>query len=296
MRKGLFISLGLHAAILFWSVAVFPAARDLNAPKIQPLPVDIVSATEFTRIKAGKRDAKEEKPAAQKKPDKPKPAANKKAEKPKPKPKPKKAKAPAKKKIAKKAEAPPRVKKAKAKPAPKPKPKKKVAKKKPPKKKKAPTLARKPKSKDFNADRIAALLDKAPDAGSIAPPAPAKKPANKPKPQKPAKGVAKGRDIRMSLSEIDALRARISQCWNPPVGGLGAEVLKVKLRLRLGRDGMLASRPEVVNRAASPFFVAASESAVRAVMLCQPYQLPAAKYALWRDMILNFDPREMFGG
>ena len=59
---------------------------------------------------------------------------------------------------------------------------------------------------------------------------------------------------------------------------------------------MLSGRPEVVNREASQFFTAAADSAVRAVMLCQPYQLPPAKYALWRDMILNFDPREMFGG
>ncbi|MDH3580235.1 MAG: hypothetical protein OEM91_06370 [Hyphomicrobiales bacterium] len=292
MRKGLVISLGLHAAILFWSVAVFPAARDLNAPKIQPVPVDIVSATEFTKIKAGKRDAKEVKPAASKKPDKPKPVAKKKT----PKPKPKKAKAAPKKKVAKKAEPAPKVKKAKAKPAPKPKPKKKVAAKKSPKKKTSPTIERKPKKNSFDADRIAALLDKAPDGGSTASLAPVKKPANKPKPNKPSRGVAAGRDVTMSLSEIDALRARISQCWNPPTGGLGADALKVKLRLRLGRDGMLSGRPEVVNKGASPFFVAAADSAVRAVMLCQPYQLPAAKYALWRDMILNFDPREMFGG
>lgn len=292
MRKGLVISLGLHTAILFWSVAVFPAARDLNAPKVQPVPVDIVSSAEFTKIKAGKREAEEKKPAVQKKPDKPKSVTKKKVKKPKPK----KAKAPAKKKIAKKAEPAPKVKKAKAKPVPKPKPKKKVAAKKPPKKKKTPTVERKPKSKSFDADRIAALLDKAPDAGSSAPPAPVKKPAKKPMTKTPARGVAAGRDVAMSLSEIDALRARISQCWNPPTGGLGADALKVKLRLRLARDGMLASRPEVVNTGASPFFVAAADSAVRAVMLCQPYQLPAAKYALWRDMILNFDPREMFGG
>jgi hypothetical protein len=100
----------------------------------------------------------------------------------------------------------------------------------------------------------------------------------------------------MTLSEIDALRARISQCWSPPVGGLGADAIRVKLRLQLGSDGMLANRPQVVNRDGSPFFQAAADSAVRAVMLCQPYQLPATKYALWKDMILNFDPREMFGG
>ena len=111
-----------------------------------------------------------------------------------------------------------------------------------------------------------------------------------------AKGRSNGRDLSMTFKEIDALRAKISQCWNPPVGGLGADAIKVKLRLRLREDGVLSREPEVVNRQGSPFFRAAADAAVRAVMLCQPYQLPARKYAMWRDMILNFDPKEMFGG
>ena len=36
------------------------------------------------------------------------------------------------------------------------------------------------------------------------------------------------------------------------------------------------------------------DSAVRAVYQCQPYALPSEKYALWRDMILNFDPSDMY--
>ena len=44
----------------------------------------------------------------------------------------------------------------------------------------------------------------------------------------------------------------------------------------------------------SPFFQAAADSAVRAVFQCQPYELPSEKYALWRDMILNFDPSDMY--
>jgi hypothetical protein len=33
---------------------------------------------------------------------------------------------------------------------------------------------------------------------------------------------------------------------------------------------------------------------VRAVFQCQPYALPVVKYALWRDMILTFDPSQMY--
>jgi colicin import membrane protein len=40
----------------------------------------------------------------------------------------------------------------------------------------------------------------------------------------------------------------------------------------------------------------AAESALRAVRRCQPYTMPAAKYDIWRDVEVTFDPRDMFGG
>ncbi len=288
MRRGLIISLALHLLILFSALAVFPFSGDRLPVKPTPLPVDLVTQAELTKIKAGQRKAKAERDKAEKKPEpakkkavtKPKPTKVKSVKAPAPKPKPK----------------PKRQVKAKPKPKPKPKPKKVVKKKKPKPKKVAARPKAKPKpapakKKEFDPDNIAALLNKVPDAGpqTTAALEPKKKP-------QPAKGRSDGRDLAMTFNEIDALRAKISQCWNPPVGGLGAEAIKVKLRLRLREDGVLSREPEVVNRAGSPFFRAAADAAVRAVMLCQPYQLPARKYALWRDMILNFDPKEMFGG
>src|SRR5262249_47189421 len=83
-------------------------------------------------------------------------------------------------------------------------------------------------------------------------------------------------------------------CWTPPPGGLGADQIAVKLRLKLNEDGTLVGYPTVANSGSSPFFQAAADRAVRAVFQCQPYELPQAKYALWRDMILNFDPSEMY--
>jgi hypothetical protein len=49
-----------------------------------------------------------------------------------------------------------------------------------------------------------------------------------------------------------------------------------------------------MNPQSSPFFIAAADSAKRAVIQCQPYSLPAEKYAAWQDVILNFDPKDMF--
>jgi len=46
-----------------------------------------------------------------------------------------------------------------------------------------------------------------------------------------------------------------------------------------------------------PAFTAASESALRAVRSCAPYSfLPVAKYEAWKDVIIDFDPRDMFRG
>jgi len=42
-------------------------------------------------------------------------------------------------------------------------------------------------------------------------------------------------------------------------------------------------------------FRAFGESAVRALQQCNPLRLPADKYALWQDMIVNFDPKQAVG-
>ena len=100
----------------------------------------------------------------------------------------------------------------------------------------------------------------------------------------------------MSANEIDAFKAQVSQCWRPPTGGVGSGRLIVKLRIRLKRNGTLAASPKLLNSSDSPFFRPAAEAAQRAIWQCQPYRMPKTKFATWKDMILNFDPREMYGG
>lgn len=172
-----------------------------------------------------------------------------------------------------------------------------------------PTLSAPGKS-DFDPDRIAALLNRDPTAGGASlPPEEPREPWRRPstleeqatglapdRPQRIARGSPDGRDDRMSANEIDAFRSQISRCWTPPVGGLGGDPIVVKLRIALNEDGSLTRPPEVSNQMASPFFRPAADSAVRAVMQCQPYRMPAEKYVQWRDMLLTFDPRHMYGG
>ena len=285
MGRSTFISAALHTAILLFALVAFPAAKMEHAPLVA-IPVDLATPSEITKIKAGMADAKDDAPLAGK-PKEQKPEAVKEASKPeetaeapKPEDKPKPKDKP---KAEEKAEAPKPEPKVEAKKGEKPaKPKKAEAKLKKP----APKVAKK---RDFNTDRIAALLNKIPDAtDEPAPVLPSEETPNK------VRGQSNGTEMTMSVNEIDALRARIAQCWSPPPGGLGADQIVVKLRLNLNEDGTLVGYPTVANRGSSPFFQAAADSAVRAVYQCQPYALPSDKYALWRDMILNFDPSEMY--
>jgi hypothetical protein len=288
MGKSTFISAALHTAILLWALVAFPAAKMDRAPLLA-IPVDLATPAEVTKIKAGMADAKDEAPLAGK-PKEEKPEAVKEAKKPveqtaeaaaKPKAEQKpeeKLKAETPKEAAPKPEA----KKPEEKPA---KPKEAAAA--PPQKPAPPAAAKK---RDFNTDRIAALLNKIPDAANEPSPV---VPSDE-TPSKKVRGQSNGTQMIMAVNEIDALRARIAQCWSPPPGGLGADQIVVKLRLKLNEDGTLVGYPTVANSGSSPFFQAAADSAVRAVYQCQPYSLPSDKFALWRDMILNFDPSEMY--
>jgi hypothetical protein len=311
LGRSAFISAALHAAILLWIIVILPGARPLDAPPIKEIPVDIVSPSALTSIKAGTEDAKSDKALAAKPQPKSAAAAKPKtpdtqvaAAPPPPPPPPAvspKAPAPDKAESPKpaEAEAPPKLDKAAE--APKPKddqsadsePPPSLPLHRPPPPKMTPTRPKPSmtaKSKDdLNTDRIAALLNKVPDSGG----GPSSDEASQDAAAR-AHGQSNGTKLAMSVDEIDALRARIAQCWNPPPGGLGAAHIVIKLRMKLNEDGTLVGYPTVENSDPSPYFQAAADSAVRAVYQCQPYVLPPEKYSLWRDMILNFDPSDMY--
>lgn len=165
------------------------------------------------------------------------------------------------------------------------------------------------KAEKFDPNRISALINRDPTAGQQPAEEGPRQPWRKPSSLQEqatgmtpgttshtAYGTPTGRDDRMSANEIDAFIAQIARCWTPPVGGLGGEAIVVKLHIELNEDGTLARPPQVANSQSSPFFTPAADSAVRAVLQCQPYRMPVKKYGMWRDMILNFDPRQMYGG
>jgi colicin import membrane protein len=113
-----------------------------------------------------------------------------------------------------------------------------------------------------------------------------------------ALGAPEGRDMQLSASEIAVLAQIIKSCvqskWSILGGGESAETAIVKMRLRFNPDGTLEAPPQIMNPQSTAYFLAVSDSAVRAVEACEPFNLPPAKYEIWKDIVLNFNPHEMF--
>ena len=105
--------------------------------------------------------------------------------------------------------------------------------------------------------------------------------------------------LPVTMSEIEAVRRQIERCWNLPAGAKDAENLVVSIRVEMAIDG--TPRTAVVTdqgrMRSDPFYRAAAESAVRAVLnpRCHPFTLPREKYSRWKTITLVFNPKEMFG-
>lgn len=313
MRSGLTISSVAHASALLWAVLTF-GVDPLESAHTDSLPVDIISTSEFTQMMQGQKTAKKQetpKPLVERQgeqkvvPDpvekvterkeieatrepkppvpqeKPEPKPQQKPEPPKPEPKPKAEQKPEPKpeqKIDPIAEA-----LAKADPKPK--------KEEPKKQAEAPQPKPKPQPKQppkFDPSKISALLDKRDAQRNAITGQEVNRTASL--------GVPSGRASTLSQSEIDALRAQIQACWNPPPGSLDARDLIVQVRLQLNRDGSVSHDPQVLNRGSHPQFQVAAEAARRAIRRCAPYKMPIAKYDVWQDVEVTFDPREMYRG
>jgi colicin import membrane protein len=71
----------------------------------------------------------------------------------------------------------------------------------------------------------------------------------------------------------------------------------VLIRIKLKPDGRLADGPIVLSRGQSPLYVAARDSAVRALFRGQPFDmLRPEHYEQWKDIEITFDPRDMIRG
>jgi len=100
----------------------------------------------------------------------------------------------------------------------------------------------------------------------------------------------------LSQTELDALRRRLSECWNPPPGIDSNSDAYVVLRVQFKPDASLAGEPVVVEDSASVQGPALAESGKRALLSCQPFaMLRPEHYELWKDISVKFNPRELLG-
>lgn len=126
-----------------------------------------------------------------------------------------------------------------------------------------------PKERVFDQSKIAALLDKRdPSRESIA--------GSQLNDQR-ALGKSTGMSANNSATWGAMFKQQVERCWNKPYGGEIRQPM-VSITVRLGRDGSLQAAPKLEQPSGDPTVRAYQETAVRAMLQCQPYRLPPAMY------------------
>jgi outer membrane biosynthesis protein TonB len=294
--KTLVASVALHVLVIGWGLVSFSSKAFESMPE-ESLPVDIISADQLAKVTAGMKSGKKENPKplvekvaeakpvedtvgkitekapvvtdtspppqpkpvekpVEKKPDPPKPVAE---SKPKEEPKP----------IEKKPD-PPKVdpiaealKKEEKKPLPKPQVQ--AAK---------PVEQQKPKERTFDQSKIAALLDKRDPARQAV--------TGETLNSNAALGLAHGKAADNSATWGSMFQAQVERCWKKPYGGIESQKPEVAFAIRLKRDGTLEGMPVPEGTPATAYLRVYQESALRAIIECQPYNLPAAYFEEWK--------------
>ena len=289
MRDALVYSVLSHAVIMVIGYFGLPYIQREAVLTDTPIMVEIVNVSELTNAPPPKPEKKPP-PKAEKKPPPPPKKPSQTAAPPPPPPAkdPEVAALPAEPKPKAKPKPKPEAK-------PKPKPIRKLAKAKPRRKPKPP-------------DAFTSVLRTVEKLKNRPPPKEKKKEDKKPEKketfeQQMAQALmsrtARHDPLRsLAISEIDLVRQQIRECWSLPAGAKEAENLSIEIKMAMNPDGTVRqARILDQNRLQSdPFFRAAAESALRAVLNphCNPLKLPPEKYQQWQNMILIFDPRDMF--
>jgi outer membrane biosynthesis protein TonB len=293
--KTLVASVVLHVLVLGWTMVSF-STRALEMTPEDSVPVDVVSPDQLAHIMAGMKTGKKENPkplvdkVAEAKPVDD--AVGKVSEKPpvvtetSPPPQPKVEEKP----VEKKPDPPKVVEKPKEEPKPiekKPDPVKpdpiaeaiKKEEKKPPPKPvqqaaKPPEPAKPKTERAFDQSKIAALLDKRDPTRQAA--------TGDTLNSNAALGLSKGAAADNSATWGAMFKQQVERCWKKPYGGIEAQRSEAAFAIRLKRDGSLEGMPVPEGTPATPYLRVYQESALRAIIECQPYRLPAAFFEEWK--------------
>jgi outer membrane biosynthesis protein TonB len=303
--KTLVASVVLHVLVIGWGLVSFSSKAFESIPE-ESLPVDIISSDQLAKVTAGMKTGKKENPkplvekVAEAKPADD--AVGKISEKPpvvtdtSPPPTPK-----VEKPVEKKPDPPKPVAEAKPKEEPKPIEKKpdppkvdpiaealKKEEKKPPPKPVAQAAAPqppKPKAeRPFDQSKIAALLDKRdPSRQAI---------TGDTLNSNAALGLSKGKAADNSATWGAMFQSQVERCWKKPFGGIESQNPEAVFEIKLKRDGTLESAPVPDGSPSTPYLRVYQESALRAIIECQPYNLPAAFFDEWKYFSPVFTERK----
>ena len=292
MKKQLGISAALHLAALAALLITIPSLTQEMDLSEQIIPVEIVNVADVTNTKISPTPTAKptptptrtvaQQPVEQQQPKPP--------EKPPEPPKPPEPKPPEKQPVPdEKAEIIP------DKTKPPEKPKEEPKKPEPPKPEKPPE---KPQEKPSPPkDALASVLKNIQKLKDTTPTSPTPNPDAEESPKAVTSTQAPSAGQQLSISELDALRRQISQCWNVPAGGRGVENMQIELYIEVSED-RIPTRVEVVDKAkmaSDPFFRTMAESAQRALLnpRCRPLLLPPEKYSEWQKIRMTFNPKDM---
>ena len=106
----------------------------------------------------------------------------------------------------------------------------------------------------------------------------------------------------MSPSLAAALDAWLTDaylnCWTPPPTTPQGDRYIAEIRVDFNPDGTLAGTPQLLNPPTDPAWRAHAESAMRAVLKCNPLHVPpqyAPYFEQWRTKTVHFDPQSALG-
>ncbi len=125
---------------------------------------------------------------------------------------------------------------------------------------------------------------------------PAQQPAVQAAKTEPSRAAA-GASVLEQREIVRAIQSQMRRCWRIEPGAQKAEEMIVEIHTILTPDGSVR-KADIVDQARmgrDRYFRSAAENARRAVLACSPFRLPVDKYSIWREMRLQFNPRDMFG-
>ncbi len=158
-------------------------------------------------------------------------------------------------------------------------------------KKKADEKKKAEQKKKLDAALADAQLKLSKIAGESAAPAKASDKTGNPKHD--AKDAA-GEEAAATATIASALVSKVKGCFTIPAGARDTNV-SVLIHFMLNPDGSLQGQPEAQSDSSDPVIQATARAAISAIVECKPYDLPADKYDLWKDNVLDFNPTQLSG-